>query len=80
MKILDVKYYAWTKYFPVEKDGKCCYGSHFYPTRAANPLPDEMVCRRERAWREYVRERDGDPEFNGFRETIGWRGETYGDM
>lgn len=37
--------------------GNCCAENHFSPDKG--PLPDNMVCQRELAWRKYVRIRDG---------------------
>ena len=58
---------------PRNLDGKCCSSTHFHEVRTVytdqagrtlakvdfEPLPDNEVCARERAWRHYVRLRDG---------------------
>jgi hypothetical protein len=36
---------------------KCCEGPH-YSLPGWEPLPDSLVCDREKAWRAYVRIRD----------------------
>lgn len=47
--------------------GYCCYRDHYYlkSVRAIawNPIADEKVCLRERTWRRYVRQRDGNHNF-----------------
>ena len=51
---------------PAHWDGDCCYSRHFYRDAAGGmtwkPKEDHDVCPRERAWRVYVRIRDGLPE------------------
>jgi len=41
----------------------CCYRSHFSDGNSliSEPLPDDLVCEKERAWRRVVRLRDGKP-------------------
>lgn len=42
-------------------DGRCCTGDHHMLELGSHrpiPKPDEHVCARERAWRQYVRIRD----------------------
>lgn len=41
---------------PPRFDGQCCRYEHV--DSDGIPLPDEKVCERERAWRNYVRARD----------------------
>ena len=43
----------------------CCAGSHFVTVSpmTVEPRRDDDVCPRERAWREYVRLRDGNRDF-----------------
>ena len=47
------------------EDEVCCRNSHEYYNSALKiiPKPDENVCERERAWRNYVRKRDSNPRF-----------------
>lgn len=47
------------------EDEACCANSHEFYNSALKviPKPDEFVCERERAWREYVRIRDNNPRF-----------------
>lgn len=49
---------------PAHFDGNCCSNSHFYKNAIGDMVerPDEDVCKRERAWRVYVRLRDAEPE------------------
>lgn len=54
----------WKSFRPFEGH-PCCSGTHdtdpsFY---GDTPRPDASVCDRERAWREYVRIRDANPNF-----------------
>lgn len=46
-------------------DEICCLKSHEYYNGALKiiPKPDEYVCEREKAWRNYVRKRDNNPQF-----------------
>lgn len=39
-------------------DGNCCTMMHFSQDTGAH-LADDLVCDRERAWRDYIRIRDG---------------------
>lgn len=57
--ILPVRkaYLHWVAEHP-ETSKRCCDRSHF-SIPSWDPLPDDMVCERERAWRQYVRARDG---------------------
>ncbi|OGY82130.1 MAG: hypothetical protein A3F54_04055 [Candidatus Kerfeldbacteria bacterium RIFCSPHIGHO2_12_FULL_48_17] len=56
-----------TREYPVHHNGNCCSEKHVYtllPDGKPHPLrgqnkPDALVCDRERAWRNYVRIRDG---------------------
>jgi len=43
----------------------CCNQSHFNNDEIGNltPKPDSEVCKREQAWRTYVRIRDNNPTF-----------------
>lgn len=43
----------------------CCNYSHFVMDDIGNliPKPDSEVCKREQAWRVYVRIRDSNPAF-----------------
>jgi len=51
--------------------GSCCNDGHSYPTGEVKP--DHLVCKRERAWREYVRERDMNIWFHQGTEKTGER-------
>ena len=51
----------WMETFPKWERGSCCHDSHFDDNW--NPLPDYKVCERERYWRNYVRLRDGKPDW-----------------
>lgn len=46
---------------PKHWDGDCCSNSHFFKNAIGHWVskPDEDVCKRARAWRIYVRIRDG---------------------
>ena len=46
----------------LDKYGRCCYRQHA-PVAGEGWYPDEKVCLRERAWRAYVRLRDGNVHF-----------------
>lgn len=68
--LLQIKYEAWISApYISDRSLSCCFGSHFIGDDST-PLPDNMVCDRELAWRQYVRVRDNDPNFTGFRETL----------
>lgn len=43
----------------------CCLRSHHYVDELGRWLPksDDQVCPREKAWREYVRARDENPDY-----------------
>lgn len=82
-KSIGVAFEEWRSLRP-ESGGSCCNVSHFKrPNILDNvidqldgkgePLPDADVCERERAWREYVRIRDCNPEFP-FRIKSRWKG------
>lgn len=49
----------WQRFQPWFNE-KCCSSAHFIENK---PVGDEYVCPREKAWREYVRLRDSDPEW-----------------
>lgn len=54
-------FHDWAKLQPID-GGACCIYSHFSENgHDKRPKPDDLVCRREQAWRKYVRLRDGDP-------------------
>lgn len=55
-------YLQWLALRP-EPGRKCCDHPHYYVGASEKPLGDCGVCDREKAWREYVRLRDGDPEY-----------------
>lgn len=49
---------AWMALAPAYEGGSCCYEDHYTTDIMAVPLPDHEVCKRERAWRKYVKERE----------------------
>jgi hypothetical protein len=58
---------CWQSLLTYEFDDEvCCHQSHEYynsDKKMIVPKCDERVCERERAWRNYVRVRDNDPNF-----------------
>lgn len=48
-----------------DRRDNCCNHSHFITDEIGSliPKPDNEVCRREQAWRVYVRIRDNNPTF-----------------
>jgi hypothetical protein len=62
-----IAYEAWRKLQP--EDGEaCCNLDHWRGKEVrgefiVGSLQDDLVCERERAWRKYVRLRDGNPFF-----------------
>ena len=62
MGSLREKYLVWMS-LPSCEDRRCIHAT------LTKWRPDELVCDKELAWREVVRERDGDPEFP-FRERV----------
>lgn len=61
MTTLQRRYREWRAWDP--GDRVCCRQEHEYSKFSHSPKPDNDVCEREKAWREYVRERDGNPRF-----------------
>lgn len=59
-------YLRWVSFKPVRD---CCIEGHW---ASSGPIPDNEVCSRERAWREYVRIRDNN---SGWMRD-GWRGKS----
>jgi hypothetical protein len=57
MSKLSEAFEKWARLQP-QQNGSCCMHSHFN-IDGDTPLPDDLVCDRERAWREYVRLRKG---------------------
>lgn len=60
MKTVLEAFKLWQETAP-KGGGSCCGRGHFFQSNSfhnMHPLPDEMVCDRERAWREYVSLRD----------------------
>ena len=64
MTKLQTVYLSWQNLKP-HNGGSCCKKSHFFtsetPEKVGKPKPDEMCCRREVSWRQYVRLRDNSP-------------------
>lgn len=57
-------FYEWQKQGFGFRDN-CCARSHHYMDELGRWLPkaDDQVCPREKAWREYVRLRDENPDY-----------------
>ena len=55
----------WAKLKPENKFESCCAVGHYYYDESfiEAPRPDEKVCAREKAWRNYVRLRDNNPSW-----------------
>lgn len=57
-------YDKWAKSKAIGSGGVCCAAGHYiYNYGSFDHKPDESVCERERAWREYVRLRDQNPNW-----------------
>lgn len=68
LSTLRRRYLEWVALRPTDLKKPCCQGFHFTTREYWDPLPDSVVCEREKAWRNYVRERDQNPDFP-FRRT-----------
>lgn len=53
----------WLALRPDDEKKPCCQGYHFTTREYWDPLPDSVVCDREKAWRAYVRVRDGNQDY-----------------
>lgn len=84
MKIpLRIAYNQWRVWQPDTVRGHgavCCFNEHFISKAFSEvliPIDDNLVCKRELAWRHYVRRRDNDPSYGTAIQKF--KGESLGE-